>query len=128
MAAPPLEQRPVVILVEEEADERTALREHLDTADFQVLETDETDAALSLLETRSDIGAIVTDAHVPGRIDGFELARMVRERWPQIGVVMTSGHSDSKGGPVPEGSEFVAKPYLLEHLVPALRKLTAPSG
>ena len=128
MTTPQAEARPIVILVEEEVDERTALREHLDGAGFQVLEADETDVALSWLETRSDIGAIVTDAHVPGRIDGFELARTVRERWPGVGVVMTSGHSDSRGGPVPEGAEFVAKPYLLEHLVPALRKLIAPGS
>jgi hypothetical protein len=60
----------------------------------------------------------VTDAHVTGTIDGFELARLVRERWPAIAVVMMSGHSDASSGPVPEGADFIAKPYLFEHLAP----------
>jgi hypothetical protein len=65
----------------------------------------------------------VTDAHVPGAIDGFELARVIRERWPEIGVVLTSGHSDPSSGPVPDGAAFVAKPYLFEHLGPTLARL-----
>ena len=65
----------------------------------------------------------MTDAHVPGQIDGSELARVVRERWPEMAVVMMSGHSDPSSGPLPEGVEFVAKPYLTDRLVPASRTL-----
>jgi DNA-binding LytR/AlgR family response regulator len=62
-------------------------------------------------------------ASSPGSIDGYELARVVRERHPDLAVVLISGHSDASSGPVPEGGAFVAKPYLLEHLVPTLRRM-----
>ena len=88
-----------------------------------MLETEDTDQALSLLGKRPDVQALVTDAHVPGQIDGFELASMVRERWLQIGVVLMSGHSAASSGPVPEGGEFIAKPYLFSYLVPTLESL-----
>jgi FixJ family two-component response regulator len=71
---------------------------------------------------------IVTDAHVPGRVDGFELAGTVRRRWPAVAVVMMSGHSDAASGPVPDGGVFVAKPYVLSHLVSALNRLIDGAG
>ena len=114
---------PSVLLVEEETHERVAIREHLDEAGYAVLEAEDTDQALRFLDHRSNVRALVTDAHVPGQIDGFELARVVRERWPRIGVVLMSGHSDASSGPVPEGGEFIAKPYLFSYLVPTLERL-----
>ncbi len=74
-------------------------------------------------EKRSDPRALVTDAHVSGQIDGFQLAGVVRERWPQIGVVLMSRHSDASSDPVPEGGEFIAKPHLFSYLVPTLERL-----
>jgi DNA-binding NtrC family response regulator len=88
-----------------------------------VAEAVDTDAAMALLERESHVDGLVTDAHVPGRIDGFQLAAKARERWPSMAVVMMSGHSDATSGPVPEGAEFVAKPYLASHLVPTLHRL-----
>src|SRR3712207_4127310 len=114
---------PLVLLVEEETHERVAIREHLAEAGYAVLEAENTDQALGLLNNRSDVRALVTDAHVPGQIDGFGLARVVRERWPLIGVVLMSGHSDASSGPVPDGAEFIAKPYLFSYLVPTLERL-----
>jgi CheY-like chemotaxis protein len=119
--------RPLVLLVEEETHERVAITEHLSGGGYAVLEAEDTDQALSLLQHRSDVRALVTDAHVPGQIDGFELAGVVRERWPQVGVVLMSGHSDASSGPVPEGGEFISKPYLFSYLVPTLERLIQPA-
>jgi CheY-like chemotaxis protein len=128
MSAQPLHQRPMVLVVEEETHERVAIREYLDGAGYEVLEAEDTGEALSLLQQRSDLQALVTDAHVPGQIDGFELAQVVRERWPQIGVVLMSGHSDASSGPVPEGGEFISKPYLFSYLAPTLEMLIQRAG
>jgi hypothetical protein len=49
-----------------------------------VFQAGDTDGALALLEARTDVQGFVTDAHVTGTIDGYELARLVRERWPAI--------------------------------------------
>ena len=117
------DESPVIVVVEEESHEREFISDHLAQAGFEVLQADDTDAALGLLQCGVALHGLVTDAHVPGSIDGFELAHLVRERWPEMAVVMMSGHSDAGTGPLPEGSEFVAKPYLTERLVPALRAL-----
>jgi DNA-binding NtrC family response regulator len=49
--------------------------------------------------------------------------RKWRKRWPDLAVVMVSGHSDATSGPIPEAGEFIAKPYLPTHLVPTLNRL-----
>jgi DNA-binding NtrC family response regulator len=116
-------QRPVILVVEEEAAERVAIAEHLGEAGFDVLEAGDTDEALALLERRSDVQGLVTDAHLPGRLDGSELARTVRDRRPGIRVVLMSGHSDLRDDEMPDGVEFVSKPYLLDRLAPTLRRL-----
>ncbi len=123
MSPPEANNRPMILLVEEETEERVYIAEHLTNAGFRVVEAEDADAALDLLEKEAEVHGLVTDAHVPGEIDGFELARVVRDRWPEMAVVMMSGHSDASSGPLPEGSEFVAKPYLTDRLVPALRAL-----
>jgi DNA-binding NtrC family response regulator len=114
---------PLIILVEEETTERQAIAHYLQDAGFAVVEAADSDAAMAHLEQRSDIHGLVTDAHVPGKIDGFELAALVGNRWPTIAVVMMSGHSDASSGPVPESGEFIAKPYLFSNLAPALNRL-----
>jgi DNA-binding NtrC family response regulator len=122
------QKHPVIVLVEEETTERQAIARYLREAGFGVVEAEDSDAAMALLEQRSDVHGVVTDAHVPGKIDGFELAGLVRKRWPTIAVIMMSGHSDATSGPVPEGGEFVAKPYLTSHLAPTLHRLIGRIG
>jgi CheY-like chemotaxis protein len=113
---------PVILVVEEEAMERAAIAEHLEGAGFAVLQADSTDEALELLDG-ADLRALVTDAHLPGRMDGSELARTIRGRRPDLPVILMSGHSDLRDDELPEGVEFISKPYLLDRLVPTLRRL-----
>lgn len=116
-------QRPVILVVEEEAVERAAIAENLEASGFAVAEAEGSDEALALLEARSDLRGLVTDAHLPGRIDGSELARLARDRFPGVTVVLMSGHSDLRDDEMPEGVEFISKPYLLDRLAPTLRRL-----
>jgi DNA-binding response OmpR family regulator len=120
---PAREQRPVIVLVDEEPTIRQAIVRLLQEASFEVVEAADSDKARRLLERTPAVHALVIDAHLPGKIDGFELAGLARKRWPDLAVVMMSGHSDATSGPVPPGGEFVAKPYLPTHLVPALKRL-----
>ena len=125
MSNRPSQDHPVVILTEEDSRQRKDIAQHLSAAGFVVVEAGDTDQALKHLKAQPDARGFVTEAHVSGSIDGYELARVARERRPDLAVVLISGHSDASSGPVPEGGAFVAKPYLLEHLVPTLRRMMA---
>jgi DNA-binding NtrC family response regulator len=120
---PSQDQSPMIVLVDEEPTIRQATARYLREASFEVVEAADSDEALKHLETAPAVHGLVTDAHLPGRIDGHELASLARKRWPDLAVVMMSGHSDATSGPVPPGGEFVAKPYLTTHLVPTLNRL-----
>lgn len=117
------DERPVIILLEEEAHERAVLVEHLEQAGFAVLEADDSDRALTLLSATASAKGFVTDAHVPGRIDGHELAARIHRERPGLAVVLMSGHSDATSGAVPDGVAFINKPNLLEYLAPTLRRM-----
>ena len=113
----------LVIIAEEDTTQRREIVRYLQENDFRVLHAADADEAMALLRSYPNAKAFVTDAHIPGKIDGHELARVVRQRWPDMGVVIISRHSDASSGSVPDGAEFIAKPYLLEHLAPTLRRM-----
>ena len=116
---------PLIVLVEEETMEREVFAEYLERTGFAVLDAADTDRGLALLEANGGVRGLVTDAHVPGQIDGCELAQVACARWPHLAVVMMSGHSDATSGPVPAGGVFISKPYLLQHLAPTLSRMIA---
>jgi CheY-like chemotaxis protein len=58
-------------------------------------------------------------------MDGLKLARFVRDRWPPIKIVATSGFVSLGKGDLPEGSRFLPKPYRPEQIVAALREMIA---
>jgi len=117
------ETRPVIVLLEEEEHERVVLVDHLEQAGFAVAEADDSDRALAVLAATPGAKGFVTDAHVPGRLDGFELAGRIRRERPELAIVLMSGHSDHTSGPVPEGVVFISKPNILESLATTLRRM-----
>jgi two-component system, response regulator PdtaR len=103
--------RPVVLLVEDDPLLRFFVSDLLDDAGFEAIETGRADEALMWLEVRDDVRVIVTDIHMPGPLNGLELAHLVHRRWPGILVLVVSGVAKPNGAELPEGGRFVAKPY-----------------
>ncbi len=63
-------------------------------------------------------------------MDGFEFARLVRQGWPEVGVLVISGKTGPGPGDLPPNADFLHKPILPDDLVAALRKVMAghPQG
>jgi hypothetical protein len=61
---------------------------------------------------------------MPGSMDGLKLARFVRDRWPPIKIVATSGRVIIGGEDLPGGSVFLPKPYRGAEVVATLRDMT----
>jgi CheY-like chemotaxis protein len=62
---------------------------------------------------------------MPGSIDGFEFARLVRQGWPEVGVLVISGKTGPDPGDLPPNATFLHKPILPDDLVAALQKVMA---
>jgi CheY-like chemotaxis protein len=89
----------------------------LDTSDalkdagYDVIAAANADEAIKVLETRNDIRTIFTDINMPGSMDGLKLAAAVRDRWPPVHIIVTSGMRAPHRDEMPANSAFIAKPY-----------------
>ena len=117
--------RPVVLVVEDEWLVRFHAIEMLDEAGFVALEASNADEAVAILESRADIRVVFTDIDMPGSMDGLKLARAVRDRWPPIKIIVTSGHRSASTADLPEGGQFFGKPYDLGEVTRTIRQLIA---
>jgi DNA-binding LytR/AlgR family response regulator len=64
---------------------------------------------------------VFSDIIMPGGISGIELAHKVRDRYPELPILLTTGYSEEVGGN--HGFPVLQKPYELDSLVGALQKL-----
>jgi two-component system, response regulator PdtaR len=103
--------RPVVLIVEDELLVRMDAVEVIEADGFEVIEAKNADDAIAILEQRNDIGLIFTDIDMPGSMDGLKLAHFVKDRWPPIKIIATSGHATITANDLPEGGRFMPKPY-----------------
>jgi CheY-like chemotaxis protein len=84
-------KRAVILIVEDELLIRLNAVEMVEEAGFEVIEAASADEAIAILEGRLDIAVVFTDIQMPGSMDGLKLAAAVRDRWPPIMIVATSG-------------------------------------
>ena len=82
----------------------------LEEAGFDVLQACNADEALRLLEVHPEVRVVFSDVEMPGSLDGLGLARHIRQHWPRIGIVLTSGHR-IRVEMIPQEGRFLAKPY-----------------
>ncbi|HJP69673.1 MAG TPA: response regulator, partial [Sphingomicrobium sp.] len=61
---------------------------------------------------------IFSDIVMPGGLSGIELARKVRDRFPELPILLTTGYSEQVGGS--HGFPVLQKPYEMNSLASAL--------
>jgi CheY-like chemotaxis protein len=117
-----------VLVVEDEPLVRMAICLHLEECGFAVLEAANADEAIALLERHGSIHLVFTDIDMPGSMDGLKLAAFVRDRWPPIRIIVTSGKRMVEVTYLPDGSMFFAKPYGLDAVSAAFHELAATNS
>jgi CheY-like chemotaxis protein len=115
-------KRAVILIVEDELLIRMNAVEMIEEA-FEVVEAASADEAIAILEGRLDITVVFTDIQMPGSMDGLKLAVAVRDRWPPIKIVATSGQVKLGPDDLPEGERFLPKPYSPAEIMKTLREL-----
>jgi signal transduction histidine kinase/ActR/RegA family two-component response regulator len=118
-----------VLLVEDDDLVRDTVSAALRTAGFDVDDADTGDEAWRRIEAGEAYDAVLTDVVMPGALSGLDLARLLRERYPRIGVVVATGYSD-RSVHVP-GVRTLPKPYDVEQAVDELNaalQSTQPRG
>jgi CheY-like chemotaxis protein len=116
--------RPVVLIVEDDLMIRMDAIEMIESAGFDTLEAANADEAIAILGARPEIHVVFTDIQMPGSMDGLKLAHFVRDRWPPIKIIATSGHRRVEGYELPNGGRFLPKPYTAREVRTHLKELT----
>jgi PAS domain S-box-containing protein len=113
--------RPLVLLVEDDADVRRVVRLQLTELGYPVVEAQDGNEALRLLDAIAEVGLVVSDMVMPGGLDGRQLAERVAACRPGVPVLLMSGYARD----MPEGSggELLAKPFSRDDLARALARL-----
>lgn len=102
-----------LMLVDDEPNILAALRRVFQRENYELVFASSATEALSILE-KQPVELIMSDFMMPG-MNGSELLREVRERWPQIIRIMLTGHAntDAVMGSIKDGAvyRFILKPW-----------------
>jgi PAS domain S-box-containing protein len=110
-----------VLVVEDQAEVRRFVVEVLRAAGCRVHEAGDAESALRLAAAHPGVRLLLTDVSMPG-MDGDELANELKQRFPQMQVLLMSGYprrGDALGWPV------LPKPFTPEKLTEEVRRLLA---
>jgi DNA-binding response OmpR family regulator len=128
------QERPTVLVVDDEEDLREIVRRMLERRGFDTLLAADSEQAMELCrEHPGDIDVLVTDLGLPG-IGGGDLAGAATGLRPELGVVYISGLPKDiavSKGLIGEDARLVMKPFTSETLLEALRAVLAeraPAG
>ncbi len=110
-----------VLLVEDNTDVIEVARAYFGELGYDVREATSAQAGLDLIEHDGDIDLVFSDILMPGGMNGLDLAKEVRRRFPGVVVLLTTGYSSGAQEAVRQGFEVLQKPYDLAALKRALR-------
>jgi two-component system cell cycle sensor histidine kinase/response regulator CckA len=132
-AAAVIEEKPVIhdltgssqiLLVEDEDAVRIFSARALGNKGYQVVDAPSAAVALQLLEDKKiDPEILITDVMMP-EMDGTTLAKIVREKYPQIKIIFISGYAEDRfkehlGAHV----YFLPKPFTLKQLATKVKEV-----
>ncbi|MCK5931015.1 MAG: response regulator [Fulvimarina manganoxydans] len=112
----------IVLVVEDDPLLRMHAVDLVEEAGFEPVEAADATEALEILEARPDIRIVFSDIDMPRGMDGMRLAAMIRDRWPPIKVILTSGYFRRSDIRLPTESVFIPKPYVDKDVVAAMRR------
>ena len=110
-----------ILLVEDDDEVAALVTELLEQLGYQVLRAASATAALGVLAAGRDVDLVFSDVMMPGGMNGVELAHEIRNRRPDLPVLLTSGYADAaEKRAKAEGVQLLPKPYRLDELAKAI--------
>ena len=121
-----LHSNALVMIVDDDVFERMGASYMFSDAGYRVLEAGSADEALQFLESAADVRLLFTDVSMPGSMSGSDLAHQVAERWPGVGIIVTSGRP--RPHKLPLSMLFHDKPYEPATVLRQAKEMTSPFG
>jgi signal transduction histidine kinase/CheY-like chemotaxis protein len=117
-----------VLLVEDNAEVSEVSVFLLQDFGYAVKVAENAQQALDMLADGVKVDLVFSDIVMPGGMSGVDLARTLRQRWPDLPVLLTTGFSAATREAAEEGIPIIAKPYRPEALRRAIGKLLGLEG
>ena len=120
-----------VLLVEDETLIRDIMAESLRDAGHDVIDVEDGAAALAVIHSLpKPLSILVTDFHMPGNVDGSQVAAQVRAVLPTLPVVIATGRPEAFQAfwQRDYGYRLMKKPYRPSELVTLVHSLTGQAG
>jgi DNA-binding response OmpR family regulator len=120
-----LKELPVILVIEDDHAIQGIVEEALSDGGFQPAIAASAEEALTLLRgNQGKYRAIVTDINLPGKLDGWEVARQAREIDPAFPMIyMTGDSADQWAANGVPNSILLQKPFAPAQLVTAVSQL-----
>ena len=117
-----------ILIVEPDVLVRQPIAEYLRECGYKVVETGNTDEALVVMNAGTmAVDIILADAQAPGKLDGFGLARWMRQNRPSAKVILagTVANEAKEAGDLCEDGPRLSKPYDPQLLVDRIKRAIA---
>jgi CheY-like chemotaxis protein len=103
----------VALIVEDDFEVRGLAAALLEETDLKVVETSSAKEALDYLRKHSEeVAFLFADIRLPCLMDGLDLVRTVRLKWPWVRTVLTSGRPlEQQDVDMPRDVRFMPKPW-----------------
>jgi DNA-binding NtrC family response regulator len=119
-------KRRAVLIVEDDAELRSLTAALLEDKQLDTIECESAEAALAtLLIGGREVAMIFADVRLRGVMDGVDLAREVKMRWPLLPVILTSGNPWERIRELPPGVAYMPKPWQPLHVLLAAEQALA---
>ena len=113
-------------MVENDPDVRDNLTAALKALGYQVASAGDGPAAMAMLDDLPPLDLLITDLMMPHGMNGKDVAGIVRERYPNVRILFTSGTTTTMvaaSGGEDDTIAFLPKPYRRTVLAQTIRQL-----
>lgn len=113
-----------VLIVDDEEDIRQFTKINLEFAGFEIIEAGSAEEGIKLCEEKNP-AIVILDIMLPG-MDGFEACKILREKYPKLGIIMVTAKSqdvDKILGLQQGTDDYIIKPFNPQELVLRIKSL-----
>ncbi|HSI42938.1 MAG TPA: response regulator [Methylotenera sp.] len=113
-----------ILVVEDDIAVQTAVADILIGLGYHVQTASDAQSALDIIEKGQKFDLLFTDVVMPGPLKSSEMAKIAKNKLPNIAVLFTSGYTQNAivhGGKLDAGVELINKPYRQADLARKIR-------
>ena len=101
---------PAVLIVEDQPFVGMVASDILKELGFETFHVFDANDATALLKKHPEIEVVVTEAKLPGGVNGLDFCRQVSAQWPDVQLVVAA-EGDLPASDIPSGARVLRKPY-----------------